>query len=172
MSQNFISDYAGDAPEEIPSGLSTVFSDIKDAATQAAINSISETAFTILIFIISFLLVKIILGLIIKTFSKKSHSNFIIGGIDSAFGLILGTTKGIIVIFVLIIFIFPFAFAVNKDIYIFMDEQMSSSIIADFIILNNPIPKLIPTLDISAFLPSNWSPEINDTISKNLDNLV
>lgn len=74
--------------------------------TQSLSTRISDIIFTLLCFFLVIILLKIFFFMLVRLFSKDSNDGFI-GSIDSFFGLIAGTLKGLLLVFIVLALIVP-----------------------------------------------------------------
>lgn len=172
-SVSIIDNYVGGAPEHLPFGLSGLTTDVTSNLVTSAVKRLSDTGFTIIVFLVIMILIKIIIWLITRKFSKKRTDVAFIGGIDGIMGILLGIVKGIVVIYVILLVLFPLTYTLNQSMYYFLNEQVTQSLVAQLFINHNPINALSEGFSVDNFLPSNWHTfsEVVD-VGKDVDNMV
>lgn len=169
--KDFMNHYKDSTLEDIPFGISTLIE--KSLSKALIVEKITETSFSILIFILTLIIIKIIFMLIVYKFYKRTTTGFI-GGIDGILGLFLGIVKGAVISFLIIIFVFPFSFVITPEFNEFLNNSLGNSIIVNLLISINPLGLLSNNFSLDMLLPGSWNDNQDLVIDpdKNLENLI
>ena len=152
--QAFIQNYSGNS--EAGDGVSAfgnTLNKIGETLAAAAAEQITSHLWTVIVFTIIVLSIKIALFVLTFILSKKFHGGMI-GGIDGIAGLLFGLFQAVIIILIVFALILPISYTTNAKTHDNITRSMDDSIVSKFIYENNPI------LDfIDGFLPTGLTPE-------------
>lgn len=118
-----------------PSFISDILMNTANTISDTIATKISDIIFAILCFFLVVIALKILFFLIVQLFSKESNGG-ILGGIDGFLGLIMGTLKGLILVFVLLALIVPFT-AISGNTFLL--EAVKDSLLGDMLFSGNII---------------------------------
>lgn len=130
------STYYDSLPEVIGNKAGEVTDNVVDSLAETFANAIM----TVLSLVLIFLVIKFILFLILRGFSKR-HKDGLSGCIDGIFGLVAGALKGAVIILLFLALLMPFINFVSPDSADAVMRSLDDSYIAGFLYDHNVLMK-------------------------------
>ncbi len=141
----------GDSASALDLSTQTVPSILADGYSQLTakmVNSVAATfagiAYTVTVFLVLYILIKIVFWLIIRIFSKEYADGFR-GAADGFFGLIFGLIRGLIIVFLFLLVLLPVANILSPDLTETIIATLDDSFVAGTLYDNNFITVLLQT---------------------------
>ena len=106
--------------------------------TESLATTFADAILAILSFVLIFLVIKFILWLLLRGFSKR-HRDGLSGCLDGLFGLVAGAVKGAILVLLFLALLMPFINFVSPDSADAVMKTLSESYIAGFLYDHNVI---------------------------------
>lgn len=126
---------AGSIPEVIRDLLDKAIHSATDTIALSMSDSLSNLIFNMIGFLVVAIAIKLILLCLTMLFSKEKNDGFI-GGIDSFFGLLAGTLKGIILVYILLAVMVP---VTSLWVSSFLIDELDGSVLGSYLYNNNLI---------------------------------
>jgi uncharacterized membrane protein required for colicin V production len=159
--QQFIAKLTGGVAGSVPGKFGETLDALGDRIAAEAAEKIAAASFSVLIFTLIVIAVKVVLFILLRLLSKKHRAGYV-GGFDAAFGLLVGVVQGVVVVFVLLLVIMPVSFLIGPGVYAAVQHMMDQSFVAKMLYLNNPLLLFIDGYMPSVLSPDNWMPARSD----------
>jgi uncharacterized membrane protein required for colicin V production len=127
--------------------------------TQAAADQLASASFSVLCFIGTVLVIKLILFLLTLALSRKHRKGFV-GALDATGGVFLGLLQGFIIVFVILLLILPVSLAINPWLFEKISDMLDTSFFARTWFMTNPLIPLIESIAPGLFDPYEWLNEV------------
>ena len=140
MLSNFTgpADTASTYYESLPDVIGNKANEVTGNITESLATTFADAILAILSFVLIFLVIKFILWLLLRGFSKR-HRDGLSGCLDGMFGLVAGAVKGAILVLLFLALLMPFINFVSPDSADAVMKTLSESYIAGFLYDHNVI---------------------------------
>ncbi|MBR6444051.1 MAG: CvpA family protein [Firmicutes bacterium] len=140
MLSNFTgpADTASTYYESLPDVIGNKANEVTGNITESLATTFADAILAILSFVIIFLVIKFILWLLMRGFSKR-HRDGLSGCLDGMFGLVAGAVKGAILVLLFLALLMPFINFVSPESADAVMKTLSESYIAGFLYDHNVI---------------------------------
>ena len=140
MLSNFTgpADTASNYYESLPDVIGNKANEVTGNITESLATTFADAILAILSFVLIFLVIKFILWLLLRGFSKR-HRDGLSGCLDGMFGLVAGAVKGAILVLLFLALLMPFINFVSPESADAVMKTLSESYIAGFLYDHNVI---------------------------------
>ena len=140
MLSNFTgpADTASTYYESLPDVIGNKANEVTGNITESLATTFADAILAILSFVLIFLVIKFILWLLMRGFSKR-HRDGLSGCLDGMFGLVAGAVKGAILVLLFLALLMPFINFVSPESADAVMKTLSESYIAGFLYDHNVI---------------------------------
>lgn len=125
-----------DAFSYLPGDFSSTIDDTAHAATSAIARMFADITFNVIVFVCLFILIKLIIWLILRIFSRK-HKDGFTGFFDGFCGMIFSLIKGAVLVFLILAVMMPLADFFAPDLATAIAAQLDSSYFTKILYDNN-----------------------------------
>lgn len=123
----------------IPRVLSNTFGALEELSLRMTVLHFTNVTITMLSFMLIVILVWLVATILIRGLRKSKKEKGVIGSVDSSVGLLLGTIKGILLVFLFLAFMFPVTGIFMPEKVTMLNSMLNDSIIAGRLYDLNPL---------------------------------